>query len=382
MKQVGMIFIIMALVLTACSPKFEKQEEIVQESDEEKEQAIIPKYKISDEYYQTLLPFKPAKTRGLITGTVNNRFDIDELETGLMRIAQEHFSSDSYFFQGGQYLSEDLVLEWLSREQQNDGTTKGLNPPAAEEELELPEKNRKTPKYLSHILEHNYLKKNDEGKVELGGIVIGLSLNSVHYYQVPEYGWPRETQLDFEKVKEYGKQSAQEILERVRQMNGLDEVPVVVALFKEEPKESIVPGTYFAKAYVGANESTIKSWESINEKYYFFPSDEARDNHYEDAIRIQNFKEDIREYFPNYVGVVGKGFYKNDQLQRLTIKMPIQFFNKAEIIGFTEYVAGMVLDHFPPYISIEVYISTVDGPESIIVREAGEDEPFVHVYHK
>ena len=38
---------------------------------------------------------------------------------------------------------------------------------------------RKSPIYLAHILEHDYLIKGENGKVSLGGVVIGLALNSV-----------------------------------------------------------------------------------------------------------------------------------------------------------------------------------------------------------
>lgn len=42
------------------------------------------------------------------------------------------------------------------------------------------EAREKSPIYLAHVLEHNYLKKTDGDKVKLGGVVIGLALNSVY----------------------------------------------------------------------------------------------------------------------------------------------------------------------------------------------------------
>ncbi len=82
------------------------------------EKAIVPKYNISDSYYKMVSPFKAGKARGLTTEQLNTRLDIDEFETGLMRLAQDSFSTDDYLFQEGQYLDEDTVLSWLARKKQ------------------------------------------------------------------------------------------------------------------------------------------------------------------------------------------------------------------------------------------------------------------------
>ena len=73
------------------------------------EKAIIPKYKISDEYYRTIFPFKASEARGLVVNNLNTRYDIIEFETGLMRVAQNTFEPDKYLFQEGQYLKKETV---------------------------------------------------------------------------------------------------------------------------------------------------------------------------------------------------------------------------------------------------------------------------------
>lgn len=88
----------------------------------------------------------------------------------------------------------------------------------------------------------------------------------------------------------------------------------------------------------------------------------------------------MESYFPNFNGVIGKAFYVENQLQEISIDLPIQFYGKAEGIGFTQYVTGLVMEHFPEYVTVEVNISSVNGPEALIVRKANQSEPFVHVY--
>ena len=53
--------------------------------------------------------------------------------------------------------------------------------------------------------------------------------------------------------------------------------------------------------------------------------------------------------------------------------MPIQFFGTSETIGFTQYLTGLVSKYFPN-VYTEVSITSVNGPEALIVKEAGDDE--------
>lgn len=115
MKKIIMLTLSLILLLTGCAPNFNKQEEVVQDKKDAKEKAIIPNYKISDSYYQTILPFKPSKTRGLVVKTINSKFDLTEFETGLMRVAQNMYDTDKYVFQEGQFIESDQVRQWLNR---------------------------------------------------------------------------------------------------------------------------------------------------------------------------------------------------------------------------------------------------------------------------
>jgi protein involved in sex pheromone biosynthesis len=386
MKKQFIIWVAMLLLLSACAPKF-GQEEVVQNKNNKEQKAVIPKYNISDSYYRVVLPFKVSGARGETVEDLNTRLDVDEFETGLMRIAQERFSPDDYLFQEGQYLDKDTVKRWLQRkltpEQLKENKMKpsenvGLNPPISDKGTNE-EKNKKSPIYLASILEHDYLTKISDDKVKLGGVVIGLALNSVHYYST-EQGYPREVDIKDNVIEREGKRIAAEVLSRLRHMKGLKEVPITIALYKQAPKSSVVPGHFFAVTNVDAGSSTIDDWKAIHEEYYLFPSDEAENNHRDDSLKFNDFKSDIEAFFPNYTGVVGKGLYINDQLQQLTINITLPFYGKAEVIGFTQYVTGLVMEKFPDYINVNVYISSTGGPESIIVRQAKADQPFVHIY--
>jgi protein involved in sex pheromone biosynthesis len=390
-KFFTVIAVSVVLLLAACAPNFQQEDKIVQEEDAEtSEKAIIPKYKISDDYYRTFMPFEPGEARGLVVNNLNTRYDIHEFETGLLRIAQNTFDTNKFVFKEGQYLDSSTVSSWLNRkftkEQLKDRDMKeennvGLNPvdPGSGD---IDTRNEENPIYLAHILEHNYLEEvgGKEGTYKLGGVVIGLAMNSIHYYQKEAYGATYETEIPHSKLEAEGKKIAAEVIKRLRKMDDLKEVPITIALFEQKSRSSVVPGNFFAYAEVGKGSSEIGGWQNVKEKYVLFPSEAALQNHREDMTWFQNFKQDVEEFFPNYNGVVGKGFYLDDQLQTLTISIPIQFYGKSEAIGFTQYVTGLVMEHFPDYVAVEVNVSSVYGQEAVIVRNPNQDEPFVHVY--
>lgn len=384
------------LLLTACAPNFGEQEEIVKETeDDTTEKAIIPKYNISDSYYKMILPFQPGEARGLVTKQLNTRLDIDEFETGLMRLAQDTFSTDKYLYQEGQYIKSDVIKSWLSRKltgkdleaakekakkEKKEYVELGLNPalPEPTEEAGLEEINEENPIYLAHMLEHNYLiQKEDTG--ELGGIVLGLAMNSVHYYK-QENGYAREYKIDRDELLAKGKEIAQEVVNRARSIQGLEDVPIVIGIYEQEESKSIVPGSFVAKTVVKEGSREVGKWTEIDEKYYFFPSADATSAHRDDAQMFSRFKDDIEEFFPNYTGVIGKAFYRNGEMSYLDIEIPMQFYGKAEVVGFTQFVTGKVMDYFPDYISLEVNIMSTTGQEALILKESDQEEPTVHIY--
>jgi protein involved in sex pheromone biosynthesis len=388
-RKFSLLALSLVFLLSACAPNFQKQNEVVQTKEKVKGKAIIPKYNISDSYYRTILPFEPGEARGLVVNNINTRYDLNEFEMGLMRIAQNTFDTETYLFREGQEIKGETIRLWLNRKytkeqfkekQQKDKELKesdniGLNPVDTGKKGEP-----SSPIYLAHILEHDYLIKNDKGKVTLGGVTIGLALNSVYYYKKTSDGDTFEQKIPHSEVVREGKTIAAEVVKRMRNINSLKEVPITIALFEQESKSSVVPGNFIMYSTADKGSAALNSWEKVNEKYYLFPSKDAQDEHRDDLTAFLNFKQDVEEYFPNYNGVIGRAFYMGDQLQDLSISIPIQFYGKTEGIGFTQYVTGLVMEHFPKYLSVSVSVTSVDGPEALIVRKANETEPFVHIY--
>ncbi len=382
------------LMLSSCSPSFggDKEEEITQKTEKSSEKAIIPKYNISDSYYKMVLPFKAGKARGLTTERLNTRLDIDEFETGLMRLAQDSFSTDDYLFQEGQYLDEDTVLSWLARKKEGSDLKKaekedkdfenlGLNP-VLPSSGSTKEKNENSPVYLATMLEHDYLVRKDKNSIQLGGVMIGLALNSVYYYREKTGDPQQEVTIDDKTLRKEGEKIAQEVINRLRKKDNLKNIPITVALYKQASKTSIVPGNFIAKTEVKAGSTDIGSWDDVKEKYVFFPADDSTKQKYpDDAELFTRFKNAIDSYFPNYTGVVGTAMYENDDMKKMKIEIPMQFYGKSEVVAFTQYLTGEVMDYYSKNsLDVEIDITSSDGQEAVILRNAGDKEPTVHIY--
>lgn len=357
------------LFVAGCVPAPNNSEEEVIQDGEEKEQetVIIPDLQIRDEYYRTLLPFKESASRGLVVSNLNTRYDVREVEEGLLRLSAEQFSTEDHFFQEGQYITEEMALSWIRRNSEDN--PEGLNPAVTGElTAEIAEE---SPIYLAHIVEQNFLVMTDGNKVRLDGISIGIALNSVYY--------PRnlkDVAIPNNVLQEQGTKMAEEIVTRLRAIEGLENVPIMVGLFKQESNNAIVPGTYFASAVAEPGKGPT-AWKQVIEDHVIFP---GTDEKYRDVnTNFQNFKQGIDEYFPSFVNVIGRGYYSNDTLRSLEIEIPIQFNGKSETIGFVQYVAGLIPKYLPA-VPIEISVTSMNGPEALIVKEPDEEEPYVHIY--
>lgn len=366
MKRFITMMLIVSLILSGCGNVI--QDDVIQPEEEgQTEISIIPSHSLADNQYKILLPYRSSKARGAITNQITNRVDIDELEEGLRRHSTSVFDPEKYVFEEGQYLSTEKIYELID----------SLNPNIKDKSSK--KDHEKNPRVFSHILEQNYLERKSN-RVNLVGLSIGISLKSVYRFQT-EVGGPYyyEDISVTEMIKE-GEKIAQSVLNELRDIEELKDVPILIALFREAKQSSPVPGSFVQKTVVSEGSREIGKWEKIDEEFMLFPSNEANNKYPSDHQMVKAFSDKIADYFPNYVGVVGTGFYVEGQLVSLSIEVPIEFFGKGEVIGFTQYAYGLVKEIFKNHFDIQVSVYSSDGPESLIYRNAGEEEPNVHIF--
>lgn len=362
-----MLLLFVSLIVSACGNILE--DDVIEQTEEnETEVSIIPSHSLEENQYKILLPYRPSAARGAITNQLENRVDIDELEEGLRRHSTSVFSPEKYVFEEGQYLTTEKIFDLVD----------SLNPNIKDESDK--KEHQKNPRVFSHILEQNFLERKDD-RVELVGVSLGISLKSVYRYQTETGGPNYYEDISEREMIEEGERIAEAVLKEVRNIEGLEQVPIMIALFREAEQSSPIPGSFIQKTVVKEGDTKIGKWEKTNEEYILFPSSEAKDKYSNDYQKVKAFSEKIEAYFPNYVGVVGTGFYIDGDLTKLSIEVPIEFFGKGEVVGFTQYAYGVVQEIFANHYDIEVSVFSSDGAESLIYRDSGEEEPNVHIFH-
>jgi len=390
MKKLSLLSVTFVFLLTGCIPALERSEEdviIVEETEEEEElqYVITPTIDSPDNYYRNVLrdgKYNRSEARGVVADAMENRVDLNQFELGLVEIASGFYDQEEYYFQEGEFLDGNMINSWLRRyDPDKEANQFGLNPSLGEGDTDE-ERMRSNPLVLSHVMEHNYFYGSEEEGVNLGGVVIGLSLRSVYYFRTEDEGggyYFHEEPLDSEETVEKGREIAEVILERLREMEGLEEVPITFALYEEEARGSVAPGSFSAIAEVGSGQTEIQGWEGINEEFMIFPSQEARNNQPGLSSNFTQFRDEIEEFFGRTVGVVGKGRYKNDMLDELKIELNLQSHGKTEIIALTQFISGRIESTFATQVPIHIYIDSINGAESMISQYPDQD-PYIHIY--
>lgn len=330
-------------------------------------------HQLSNDYYKTVVnngSYQISKTRGSTLG-LNSNFNLKAFETGLMSLSQLHFDTDNYYFQEGQYITDKMANNWLKR--YSEKNKKGLNP----EDNGKDEPTERTPYYLNSVLEQDYMIKKED-KYALGGISIGLSMNAIDYYQKVEFGADYETKISRDELLKQGKVMADKIVQQLREIDGVGNVPIAVGIFEQTPKDSLAGGSFIIEAVSEKGTTKVGNWKALNQKKVIFPLVEETSN---ELSNFENFKAEVENFFPNLSGVTAEASYTDDQLVKMKITINTQFYGESEIIGFTQYVADKATTFLPPNIPIEITIGSINGTESFMARKTGETKFYTHIFN-
>lgn len=314
--------------------------------------------------------YQVSKTRGLTVKNSNNTFDVKSLETGLSDLSKTNFSTEKYTFQEGQILSVSDVQNWLAR--QSDSNPKGLNP----KDNGQTDAKKRNPIYIQQILEQDYLDQDHK----LAGMSIGLGVNQIDYYQKEKYGAVYKTTISKEQMLSEGKAAADKVVKRLRQKSEVANQKIVVGLYAQAPKDSLVGGTYFAYG-ISKSGDKIDEWHNLNLQNQVFPLvDGQKAINSSDVEAFNNFKTQTQTFFPNLAGITAQARYQDDVLAGMKINITTQFYSQSEIASFTQYITTSANKYLPKNISLEIKIKSVDDMQAYISREADQKDYNMQVF--
>ncbi|MFG3613478.1 CamS family sex pheromone protein [Rummeliibacillus stabekisii] len=296
-----------------------------------------------DQIYQIKQPAKSNISRGLIVRNIDNPLNIQEIEIGLMDFSSKYFPTDKYYLQEGQYLNEELINKWLERKSKDEPD--GLNP--SKNNNGLLKSERESPKILSHVLEQNFINK----KGKLAGISLAISLNEYYHFSVMDNKgatYTDEVKVDNDNnkindVETYGKKITRNIINDIRSNKDIPRVPIFITLYQESKQNSIIPGRFLAETYLSEDEVKIPKWNSINRKYYSFPSDELYKKDRISSDILSDLKTDIQKYFVSLnPTVTGSLLYKKDELAKMNINVNTPVISDTELIALSQFITSEI----------------------------------------
>lgn len=332
---------------------------------------VVSQNQLDGNYYRPALDeegrYLTSKNRG-ITLNLNSGINIGLFEKDLMRLSQEHFPTDEYFLQEGQLIEEGVVSRWIGRQTENN--PEGLNPPEASGDEE------RVPRYLNSILELDFFKATNRG-LELEGVSIGLALNKVDYYQAEQFGPWLEQEIPDDVILREGQRIADMLIRRLREIEGLEELPIMVGLYQQAPQDDLAGGVYIAEGLSQNGSNKVDNWDTLNERRIVFPlqgADSAEGN------AFANFQSEVEAFFPNISGITGRAHYINDRLESLTVDIMTQFYGEAEMVSYTQYLSQSALTYLPADLDVEIIVESPDGVEAFLQKSRTETEYFSHVF--
>lgn len=314
--------------------------------------------------YQAILSdgrYQPSAARSLNAANLNSGYNQGNFENGLLRLSQKVFSPKNHLFQEGQKLDEDTIKKWLARST-GEGS-EGLN--ASE-----------GPIIFQQLMENDFYEENGQ---KLAGMSLAFAFNSVYY----ENG--RGTAVSRDEIMANARKTVNTILTRVRQMQGLDKVPILVALFEQSGNDSIMGGTYIYSAVAKDGGTTIDTYEPVNEEYLQLPAAaESKNTTTQDGVNTKfvTFRDAVQGFFPNLAGVSGKAYYADGQLQNLTINIESKYYSKTEITSFTQYIGKQVASIFESSPGqIEVQINDLEGPQAFVAKKSEQKDIISYIFN-
>lgn len=310
-----------------------------------------------------------SPTNGITASNNDNNVDNRSLEVGLLNISHDLFSTDKYVFQEGQVLTPRQVNIWLSRYSKHN--KQGLN---------YKKSKKYSPIILNQIFEQDFLVKSGSS-YKLGGISLGLALNSVDYYTKVKDGSEYHVNIKKNQQLAYGKKVAYTLIKRLRKISALKHIPILIGLFQKTGRDSLIGGNYLAYSIVDTNSSKINEWKSVDYSSQVLPTiGDTKPINSTDAASFSDFKAAIQGYFPNISGVIAKVHYQNKHLKQMNISITTQFYGYAQIESFSRLTLSVAKKYLPNNVPIEIRIESVNNLQATITKNDADDSYYVHVF--
>lgn len=352
------------LILTGCDQKPEVEDTVKPESE-----TIV---ETSDGDYRTVVPQPTSEVRGVANNTIDTDLDLDAMETGLMNISKEYADPDKYIYQPGTIISSDEATYLTGPEYTADEFAEitksdtsaqniGLNMP-----LDDGNYTEDTKQYVNTIVEQDYFTYDEDNNKQIDKVAIGFGMDPTYNY-TDSKGKEHTVDITDEELNEFANSYvANKMTEFIRSKNGYENVEIIYGFFKESETE-LYPGTYYAQGSVAKDEDTIKNIKKIDQKYVLFPTTEGKEQDKVLNQEISDLEQEVRGYFSYNTGAYARGYYEDNNLKEIYIRLTVNTYSQTDLIPFVNFVEEKVTEIISENVKISVDIRKSTGESEAII---------------
>ncbi len=255
--------------------------------------------------YEMLLPTIASPIRGISVNT-NAYLTLDKMESDLLAIAPQYISTNNYYQPGEILTSKDASLLLSPHLDQHQMENVLKNDPQAQN-IGL---NSNDFNFVTTLIEQDFYTSNKKGK-KINHVAIGVGLNCDN----PQKPFNINDFLEYD-----GKIIANQIAKVIRSKEQYKEIPIMFAFYKQS-NNPILPGVYIANGNMSAKDQNLVNINKLDNEYIPFLDSLGENKNPELNNKIQNMKNELKNYFGNTLNVNGIGYYQKNKLKQLNLEI-------------------------------------------------------------
>lgn len=339
-----------------------QQRSIIQEDVSVQELA-----KSNEESYQMIVPFEQSDTRDYHALYMRSAYDFQNIGNRLMELSKTYFSPIEYALGEGTIITNERLLGLVKSVSAT--YEQGLNPergtmfPSGKEGIEI-----ENAIMISDVVEQNFFTKVD-GEYKLAGLSLALVMNPVH--AVVSGSSSYQVEIDEEILYDYGIDMGRKLERYLRTLGEVKNLPILITVYVKSTNASYLPGKMIAKAFFKDRSPTF---ERVNEQWLLLPSEAVNMMDSENASQFTILKQNLTNFVSENVGVVGYGFYENNQLKKLSIDIEINAKTYMELMGLVRYTSQLLQNFYNADFDLEVEIKLLGTTKALILKNKGANQ--------
>ena len=357
-----LILLGLSLFLVACSAPD-------QESEEKPNDTTIVQAGAGE--YSIMVPFTNSPLRQEYSNNYRET-DLMEIGRGLMEKSKDFFDPKTYSISEGSLITPTRYYELLGRESENNvyGLNKeGNHEPEAGIVLERPQ-------FVSNLVELNFHKKNNKDQVD--AVAVAMVMKRI---QILDANIGSTYRLSDDDLYQVGINLGQQLHSYLRSLEGMNDIPIMIALYVQESDQDSLPGKYLPGHYIGQalfESARTGDFSPASESWELLNSDTILEKMPDTYSKFNEFKRNLTNAMGDEgVGIVGKAFIEDSKISGIQIEVNTGSKTYLELYGLAQSIKHDLALFDDLGVNINVNIMIFQKSRMIVSKTAGNDASII-----